>query len=103
MYAIIRTGSKQYNVKKGDVIDVELLGSDSKEVEFKEVLFINNGTASKVGTPHIENAVVKGELLADDIKGPKVISYNFKRRKNYHRKIGHRQHYSRVRIKDIVV
>jgi len=96
-YAIIRTGGKQYRVQAGDVVDVELLGAEAGPVEFKEVLLVGEGEAIKVGKPIVDQAVVKGELMAD-VKGPKVISFKFKRRKNYHRKIGHRQGYSRVKI-----
>lgn len=100
MYAIIQTGGKQYRVEKGDVIEVELLGQDDGAVEFN-VLFHSDGKAVKIGTPNIDKCVVKGEVLGE-IKGPKVIAFKYKRRKNYHRKVGHRQKYSRVKITDIV-
>lgn len=102
MYAIIQTGSKQYRVKKGDVIDVELLCADEESsVEFKNILFVNNEGKIHVGSPYLSKFFVKGDLLEQNLKGPKVISYKFKRRKNYHRKIGHRQKYSRVKITEI--
>ena len=101
MYAIIETGGKQYRVEKGDVIDVELLGSSSEKVEFKRVLFINNGSAVKIGTPHIATGAVLGELV-QQVRGPKVIAFKYKRRKGIRRKVGHRQRYSRVKITDIV-
>ncbi|MFT4551791.1 MAG: large subunit ribosomal protein L21 [Chlamydiales bacterium] len=101
-YAIIETGSKQYTVKKDDVIDVELLDLNGEEiVEFSNVLFVKDGENVKIGSPRLVEFVVKGELLQQDVKGPKVISYKFKRRQNYHRKIGHRQGYTRVRITEI--
>jgi large subunit ribosomal protein L21 len=101
MYAIIQTGSKQYRVKEGDIIDIELISeSDDKTVKFDKVFFVNDGETSMVGTPTVSNYTVKGELVGE-IKGPKVIAYKFKRRKNYKRKIGHRQNYSRVRITEI--
>lgn len=101
-YAIIETGSKQYTVKKDDVIDVELLDlNGEKNVEFSNVLFVKDGENVKVGSPRLAEFVVKGELVEQEVKGPKVISYKFKRRQNYHRKIGHRQGYTRVKITDI--
>ncbi|EPP35468.1 ribosomal protein L21 [Chlamydia ibidis] len=103
-YAIIQTGSKQYQVRKGDVIDVELLDgvSEGQEVTFKEVLFAFDGSKAFVGAPVVSTACVKGELLAQ-VRGEKVFAYKYKRRKNYHRKVGHRQNYLRVRISDLVM
>jgi large subunit ribosomal protein L21 len=102
MYAIIETGGKQYRVEKGDIIDVELLGSNSGgKVEFKHVLFINNGSAVKIGNPHIAKGAVQGELV-QEVRGPKVIAFKYKQRKSYRRKVGHRQRYSRVKITEIV-
>ena len=100
MYAIIETGGKQYRIEKGDVIDVELLKTEEEQITFKEVLLFNDGKKSKVGTPHIENCTVSGQIL-QEIKGPKVIAFKYKRRQNYKKKIGHRQKYSRVKITDI--
>ncbi len=103
MYAIIQTGGKQYRVKKGDIIDVELLGESPEEsVEFKEVIILNDGKETKVGLPSVENCIVKAEILAEAL-GPKVFAYKYKRRKNYHRKRGHRQKYSKVKITDIAL
>ena len=101
MYAIIETGGKQYRVEKGDIIDVELLDSQAgQKVEFKHVLFLNNGSEAKIGNPHISTSIVVGELV-QEIKGPKVIAFKYKRRKPIRRKVGHRQRYSRVKITDI--
>jgi len=100
-YAIIQTGGKQYRVSAGDVIDVELLNDlEGTLVEFKEVLFINDGKIVKLGNPTIGTAVVKAELLGES-KGPKEIAFKYKRRKNYRRTVGHRQKYSRVKITEI--
>ncbi|MGE3954365.1 MAG: 50S ribosomal protein L21 [Parachlamydiales bacterium] len=96
-FAIIHTGGKQLRVATGDVVDVELLGQEEGPVEFREVLLLSSGGAVKVGKPHVDGAAVKGELVGD-IKGPKVIVFKYKRRKNNHRKVGHRQSYSRVKI-----
>lgn len=101
MYAIIETGGKQYRVEKGDVIDVELLDLENEQkIQFKNVLFLNNGSAIKLGKPHINGCSVQGELV-QEVKGPKVIAYKYKQRKNYRRKVGHRQKYLRVRITEI--
>lgn len=101
MYAIIETGGKQYRVEKGDVIDVELLDTaNDKKIEFKNVLFVNSGSVAKVGKPNVEGSVVVGELM-QEVRGPKVISFKYKKRKNYRKKKGHRQNYLRVKITDI--
>ena len=97
MYAIIQTGGKQYRVKKGDVIDVELLKDSKEKVEFKEILLFNDGKKTVVGTPTVPKTSVKGKILGE-VKGPKVVAYKFKKRKNYRRKVGHRQRYNRVEI-----
>lgn len=103
MYAIIETGGKQYKVEQGDIIDVELFSVQAGEkVEFKNVLFVNNAGALKMGTPHLANSVVKGEFLAE-VKGPKEIAFKYKQRKPYRRKVGHRQRYLRVKITEITV
>ncbi len=102
MYAIIETGGKQYKVEKNDVIDVELI--DTKEdgkIEFTNVLFINNGSSMKVGAPFLDQSLVKADLV-DEVKGPKVVAYKYKKRKGYRRKVGHRQRYTRVKITDII-
>jgi large subunit ribosomal protein L21 len=103
MYAIIESGGKQYRVEKGDVIDVELLESNtegSQKVEFKRVLFVSMGDSPKVGNPYVSKSIVHGELL-EEVKGPKVIAFKYKRRKPIRRKVGHRQRYSRIKITDI--
>lgn len=101
MYAIIETGGKQVRVAEGDVIDVELVSvKEGNAVEFDHVLFINDGSSIQVGTPHLSNCIVQGELM-DEVKGPKVINFKYKRRKNCRRKVGHRQRYSRVKITKI--
>ena len=101
MYAIIETGgNKQHRVKEGDVIDVELLGSEETAVSFSKVLLFHDGKIPRVGIPYVPNCVVHGELLGE-IKGPKVIAFKFKPCKRFKRTVGHRQRYSRVKIKKI--
>lgn len=100
MYAIIETGGKQYRVEEGDVIDVEKLSkTKDKKISFPNVLFIHTGSAAKTGTPHVKGWDVLGEFVQEEeVRGPKVISYKYKRRKRYRRKVGHRQNYSRIKI-----
>lgn len=100
MYAIIETGGKQYRVQEGDVLDVELLHADGN-VKFDKVLMINDGHAPKIGLPHLPKCCVEAEVL-EMSKGPKVIAFKYKKCKNYRRTVGHRQKYSRVKIKKIV-
>lgn len=100
MYAIIKTGGKQYRVAIGDVIDVELLdGELGSQIQFAEVLFISNGSKPIIGGPHVPGGKVVGELV-DYIAGPKVTSVKYIPG-NHRKKIGHRQHYSRVKITQI--
>ena len=100
MYAIIETGGKQYQVKEGDEIEVDLIHSEQKALKFDKVLFLNDGSTLHVGTPHVANCIVSAELLGE-CKGPKVIAFKYKKCKNYRRKVGHRQKYSRVKITKI--
>lgn len=101
MYAIFESGSKQFRVKEGDIVDVELLGEE-KNVKFDKVLFIHDGKNPKIGFPHLAKCAVHGELVGE-VKGPKVIAFKYKRRKNYRRTVGHRQKYARVKITKIAV
>lgn len=102
MYAIIKTGGKQYKVKKGDQIDVELLEGDfGSAIEFKEVLFVTDNKSAQVGEPTVPGCVVKGKLVEATV-GPKKEMMTYKKRQNVRRRFGHRQHYSRVEITDIL-
>jgi large subunit ribosomal protein L21 len=101
MYAIIETGGKQYRVKEGDVINVELLGTEAtSNVNFDKVLFFFDGQTSHVGLPHVANCKVSAETLGET-KAPKVIAFKYKKRKNSRRTVGHRQKYSSVKITKI--
>jgi large subunit ribosomal protein L21 len=92
MYAVIETGGKQYRVEEGTVLEHERL--DGVEVggtvEFDRVLLLVEDGTVRVGTPYLENVVVRGEVRQDD-RGPKVIVYKYKSKKGYRRKAGHRQ------------
>lgn len=102
MYAIIKTGGKQYRVAVGDIIDVELLKNTDQDakVVFGDVLFVFDGKESNVGAPTVSNFQVFGEVLGTEM-GDKVTSVKYKRSHNQWRKWGHRQRYSRVKITSI--
>ena len=98
MYAVIKTGGKQYRVQQGDVIFVEKLNAQADEaVTFDEVLLVGEADQSKVGTPVVEGAKVEGKVLAQ-VKGKKIVVYKYKAKKNERRKQGHRQPYTKVEI-----
>jgi len=100
-YAVIQTGGKQYLVHQDDVFQVELLRAEAgSEIELKPVLAVSDGTTLTVGRPSVENASVKA-VVVKHIRGPKVISFKMKRRKGYHRKKGHRQELTVLKIKEI--
>ena len=99
MYAIIKTGSKQYRVAEGDVIQVEKLHvEEGKEVTFDHVLMVSDGQEVKVGAPLIDGAKVTATVQAHG-RGKKIIVY--KHKKNYHKKQGHRQDFTRLHIDKI--
>ena len=102
MFAVIRTGGKQYKVAKNDVIVVEkLLGDAGDEVDFTDVLALNDGAATQFGRPVVSNAIVMAEVL-EQARSDKVIIFKKKRRQNYRRKNGHRQELTVLRILDIL-
>ena len=102
MYAVIKTGGKQYRVAPNDVLTVEKIEGDAgKSVEFAEVLLIGGEGDPKVGAPLISGAKVVAELV-EQTRGPKLIAFKKRRRKNSRRKRGHRQDLTTVRIKEIV-
>lgn len=101
-YAIIQTGGRQFRVQPGDVIDVELLGADAGGAAvFEEVLLASDGNDVKIGEPLVQGAKVTAEVLDPEVKAAKVVSYKFRRRKGYHRTVGHRQKHTRVKIGEI--
>ena len=100
MYAIIEDGGKQYKVAEGERIEVELRDAAvGDQITFDKVLFLG-GESAKVGAPYLENVSVSGTVEANT-KGKKVVSYRFRRREMYRRKVGHRQKYLQVRITGI--
>ena len=100
MYAIIATGGKQYKVAEGDIIKVEKLGVDAGEtVTFDQVLVVNNGELS-IGCPTVAGATVTGTVVKE-AKAKKLIVYKYKRKTGYHKKNGHRQLYTQIKIDKI--
>ena len=100
MYAIIATGGKQYKVSEGDIITIEKLESEAGDkVKFEEVLAVNDGEL-KVGDPTVKGATVEASVLKNG-RGKKVIVYKYKRKSGYHKKNGHRQAYTQVKIDKI--
>ena len=100
MYAVIKTGGKQYRVAKGDKIFVEKLpGNVGDAVSFDQVLLVGGDTL-KLGKPLVAGAKVEAKILDQD-RGKKVIIFKFRRRKNYRRKTGHRQPFTTLQITDI--
>lgn len=103
MYAVIHTGGKQYRVREGDTIEIELVeGLPGEEVTFDEVLFIGDGRDYAIGQPNVAGSKVVAQLLRHD-RGKKIVVGKFKRRKKYRRKTGHRQNISVVTIKQIII
>lgn len=103
MYAVIKTGAKQHKVSEGDVLSVEkLAGNTGDEVVFNEVLMVSDEKEVKIGTPFVDGAKVVGEIVAQK-KGPKLIVYHMKKRKGFHKKTGHRQTLTSMKIKKISI
>lgn len=101
MYAVIKTGGKQYRVEQGDTLAIERLDGDTgATVSFTEVLLVGADDATHVGRPLVQGASVTGTIVEQG-RAKKIIVFKFRRRKNYKRKKGHRQYFTRVRIDSI--
>jgi len=102
MYAIIETGAKQYRVEPGQILDVEKLPVEAgKEIALDKVLLFSNGEGPQIGQPYVTGMKVSAEVVEQG-RDKKVIVYKFRHKVNYHRKKGHRQEYTRLKIKEIV-
>ena len=100
-FAIIRTGGRQHRVSEGDIIDVDFLNEEAgKEGVFADVLFYGDGDNIIHGSPLSEGATVTGEIL-EQRKDKKVIAFKYRRRKGYHRTVGHRRKLTRIKITTI--
>jgi large subunit ribosomal protein L21 len=104
MYAIVETGGKQYRVRPGDTVAVErLAGEPGDAVDLGRVLLLaGNGDTARVGSPGVEGAVVRAEVV-EQFRGEKIIVFRYKSKVRYRRKTGHRQSLTRLRITDILV
>ena len=100
-FAVIKTGGKQYRVTEGAIVTVEkLMGNPGDPVEFADVLMRHDGASAAVGTPLVAGAKVSGVIVRQD-RGPRILVYKKKRRKNYRRRRGHRQWETTVRVTSI--
>ncbi len=100
-YAIIRSGGRQHRVAEGDIVDVDYLNAEvGKEGLFADVLMIGDGDNITHGSPLVEGATVHGEVL-EQRKDKKVIAFKYRRRKGYHRTVGHRRKLTRIKITQI--
>lgn len=100
-YAVIRTGGKQYKVSEGDTLEVEKLDVEpGGKTEFTEVLLTANDGGVKIGSPFVKGASVTADVV-DQVKADKVIAFKYRKRKGYHRTVGHRQKLTRVKITGI--
>ncbi len=101
MYAIIKTGGKQYRVEEGRIVKIEKLPVNENEtVEFEQVLSVVDGDNTKIGQPYVEGAKVTGKVIEQG-KDKKIIVFKYKPKKRYRRKTGHRQPYTRVMVEKI--
>jgi large subunit ribosomal protein L21 len=103
MYAVIEVGAKQYNVKSGDIIDVEKQRAhEGQELNLDRVLLVSKDKKIEIGKPYLKDAKVSAVVLKQ-LKTKKVISFKYRRRKSSHWKKGHRQSLTRLKIKDIEI
>ena len=100
MYAIIATGGKQYRVSEGDVIYIEKIDAQVDSTVSFDVLLMGNDGDVKIGTPVVEGVKVEGKVVGQ-IRGEKIVVYKYKSKKNYRRKQGHRQPYTKVEMTKI--
>jgi large subunit ribosomal protein L21 len=102
MYAILKTGGKQYTVREKDIIRIEKLEvEEGQEIKLSDVLFIGGGE-EMIGSPNVEGAQITGKVLSQG-RGKKINGFTFKPKKNEHRRYGHRQAYTEVLIEKIAV
>ncbi len=103
MYAVIKTGGKQYRVAAGQKIQIEkLAGEAGGQIEFTDVLMVANGDSIDIGAPFVSGATVVGEITSHD-RGPHIIIFKKRRRKHYRRRNGHRQDLTTVAIREILL
>ncbi len=100
MYAVIRSGGKQYRVTEGDVVRLEKLEVGSGPIEFRDVLLVSTGDQTLIGKPLVEGATVSGTVEGEGL-GEKVLVFKYKAKKQYRRNRGHRQAFAKVHIDKI--
>lgn len=98
--AVIKTGGKQYLVEAGTVLEIEKVADENGKIVFDEVLLIDDGKSTKIGTPLVDGAKVEAEIV-EQFKDKKIRVFKMKRRKRYRRTQGHRQHKTKVKITKI--
>ncbi|MCC5874345.1 MAG: 50S ribosomal protein L21 [Gammaproteobacteria bacterium] len=101
MFAVFESGGKQHRVHEGDLVKLEKLDlADGETVAFEQVMMIGEGDDVAIGAPYVEGGKVTAEVVSQG-RHDKITIIKFRRRKNYHRKAGHRQHYTEVRVTGI--
>ncbi len=101
MYAVIKTGGKQYKVSPGDVLRIEKLDSKKGDtVEMKDVLLVADGEKVSIGKPTVASASVTAEVMGDG-RGEKILIFKHRRRKGFRKTIGHRQDFTTIKVKEI--
>jgi len=101
MYAVIKTGGKQYKVKEGEILRVEKLqGEEGSDIQFNDVLMYSDGEKVTLGKPFIDNVIVNCNIV-EQSREKKIIVFKYKRRKGYRRTKGHKQHYTAIKISSI--
>ncbi|WIV10610.1 50S ribosomal protein L21 [Proteiniborus sp. MB09-C3] len=101
MYAVVETGGKQYRVQEGDVVFIEKVdGNEGESLNFDKILLVSNGEEVKVGKPYVDGVSVTGNIVEHG-KAKKVVVFKFKRKKDFRKKQGHRQPYTKVKIEKI--
>ena len=102
MYAIVKTGGKQFRAEKDETLIVEKLeGEPGAKIELEEVLMVCDGDKVKIGSPFVKGAKVKAEIIRQ-AKGKKIIGFNYKPKKNERKRWGHRQHQTFLRVTDVI-
>ena len=103
MYAVIKTGGKQYRVTEGDILEIEKIEQEEgSTIDFDQVLMVHDGEAIKIGAPFVEGSKVSA-TIEQQKRGPKVKIMKFRRRKHHMKQMGHRQYLTRVKITGITL
>ena len=101
-FAVIKTGGKQYKVSEGDILSVEKLAHEDKDITFEEVLLVSEGKETKIGQPLVQGAKVTAEVVDEGLDKKKMV-FRYKNKTRYKKKKGHRQPFTKVKISKITV